>query len=370
MQISIERAVISGIISHALAYEKEVSGLLLGPSLTDGKVLVSDFVVYRVVGSEAQVEIPPDFLAKVREALEGKKKYIIGWYHSHPYRNAFISRRDAETQNRLQQFNSNFVSLNVAYKEENGEKSKTITEMICYRLGSNGKAEYLPIHIIDRYASDVALGEIKADIEKARTMLEELKGIIDSQELQTEFIQPILKYNIIIEKIVLMIAKEIEMLQREKLPDIERKNKKIGEENESLKQDLQEANEKANYLKEKKDQMERTERELRDDLQAIKNRDIIHEKEIKDLGDENKRINKENEELLRRISKLVAKNSELEKKIKELEEKKYDIPVFKEKEKSESLKLSARGVEDYSGEKLEEKALDNEPNDYLHDKNS
>ncbi|MBU7019066.1 MAG: Mov34/MPN/PAD-1 family protein [Theionarchaea archaeon] len=351
MQISIERAVISGIVSHALAYEKEVSGLLLGPSLTDGKVLVSDFVVYRVVGSEAQVEIPPDFLAKVKEALEGKKKYILGWYHSHPQRNAFISRRDAETQNRLQQFNSNFVSLNVAFKEENGEKSKTIIEMICYRLGSGGKAEFLPIRITDRYASEVALGEIKADIEKARAMLEELKGRLDSNELRTELIQPLLKYNIIIEKIVLMMAKEVEILQRVKLLDIEKKNEEIGRENENLKQELQETNETVNYLNEKKEQIERIERELRNDLQSTKNDNILRKGEIRDLNNENRRVKKENEELLRRVSKLLSDNSELEKKIKELKERKYGIPVLMEKEKYESPEISERISEDYSSKK-------------------
>lgn len=384
MQISIERAVISGIISHALAHKREVSGLLLGPGLADERILVSDFVVYKVVGSEAQVEIPVNFLAKIRESLDEKKKYIIGWYHSHPQRNAFISRTDAETQKRLQQFNDNFVSLNVACREENGDKSKTITEIICYKLRSDGKPEFFSIQIVDRFSSDVAVGEVRADIEKARTVLDDLRGILDSSELTAEFVQPILRFNRTIDKIILVIAEEVERLQSTKLPDIEEKTKKIQEENENIRENNRQLTEESAKLTEElanvkriarerlldmKTQTEKREQELTKELQTTQNEYIKNREENKNLKDEIRKVAQENRGLLKRLSILETENSELRKEIKELKEERFEVEIFEEKKEKDRSEPRIVGKQsEWYPQKSEEETSGSKREDTNHDK--
>lgn len=341
MDILIERTVISGILSHALVHKKEVSGLLLGPNPSSEKISVSDFVVYQEVGQEDQVEIPASFLAKTRQDLEekGGGKYIIGWYHSHPHRNAFISRTDERTQMTLQQFNSNFISLNVAFREEDGGKSKLITEVICYRLGSDGKPQYFPLQFKEKFSSEVALGEINADIENVRKSLENLKSIANSDELRREFILPITKFNLLLNRIILKMAQEMDKLEFGKLPDIEEKSKKIENENENVKQknlnleeELRKTNETVKYLQDTKVQKEKDEQNLRKELETFRNECIKRGEENKKLRDENKKVMDEKMEFLRRISKLESDNSELQKRIKDLESERDRIPVFKDEE--------------------------------------
>ena len=336
MEVSIERAVISGILSHVLAHKREVSGLLLGTSYPDGKILVSDFVVYKEVGSEDQIEIPPGFLAATRQDLEGKKKYIIGWYHSHPQRNAFISRTDERTQRNLQQFNNKFISLNLAFREENRRELKTITEIICYNLKSDGKPEFFSIQIADRSSSEVAIGEIKSDIEKAKTAVNDLKTAMNSHELRTEFVPPILKFNAVVNDMIMKMAEEIEKVEFEKLPEIEEKSKRILKENDEVRQlntDFEDQMEKlkraaGREIRKIKGQKEEIENKLRKELEEVRNESIRVKRENEGLKYEKRRVENEKNNLVRRVGRLESENSELQKKIKDLEEE--SVKYFEE----------------------------------------
>lgn len=331
MQISIEKGVISGIISHALAYRKEISGLLLGSGLADESVLVSDFVVYGAVGSEAQVEIPSDFLAKTRESLEEKKKYIIGWYHSHPQRNAFISHTDERTQATLQQFNSRFFSLNVAFREESDER-KVVVEIICYRLGRNGNHEFLPLNIMHELPSEIASGELRADLERAKTYLMNIQEALQLPVLDVESLQPALEFDTILTRAVASITSETRRLQSKILPEIEEKRRKVEEENYLIKAEFEKIRRIAKArIQELRNENEKKEQERR----KFQNEYIKGREENKKLRDEIRGIKEQNEALLRRVSKLENEKSELIKNLDDLKNKQFDVEIFGEKQEND-----------------------------------
>jgi proteasome lid subunit RPN8/RPN11/predicted nucleic acid-binding Zn-ribbon protein len=333
MQISIERGVISGIISHALAHRKEISGLLLGSGPIGESIQVSDFVVYGAVGSEAQVEIPSDFLAKTRESFEEKKKYIIGWYHSHPQKSAFISRTDERTQGTLQQFNSRFFSLNVAYREEVSDK-KVIVEMICYRLGGNGKHEFLSLNVVHEFPSEIALGELRADLERAKINLENIQGMLELPVLNAESLQHLLEFDAILTKAVTSIAHETNRLQSEILPKVEEKKRKVEEENYQVRAELERIKKVAEArIQDLKNENEKKEQECR----KSQNEYVKSREENKKLRDEIRELKEHYEELIRRISKLESEKSELVKKLSDLENEEFELKLFGNKKENESL---------------------------------
>jgi proteasome lid subunit RPN8/RPN11 len=101
------------ITEHARSsMRNEVAGLLLG-SIRKNVLVVTDVVTGEQMSSPTHVVLEDKFL--VRIAFEygrlGKRKSVVGWYHSHPELGCFVSAVDFETQRRFQSFFPDAIGL-------------------------------------------------------------------------------------------------------------------------------------------------------------------------------------------------------------------------------------------------------------------
>jgi proteasome lid subunit RPN8/RPN11 len=94
------------------SWRNEVAGLLLG-SIRKNVLVVTDVVTGEQVSSPTHVVLKDEFL--VRVAFDygrlGKRKSVVGWYHSHPELGCFVSGVDFETQRRFQSFFPQAIGL-------------------------------------------------------------------------------------------------------------------------------------------------------------------------------------------------------------------------------------------------------------------
>jgi len=111
--VKLRKKVVNKIREHAQSSRRnEVAGLLLG-SIRKNALVVTDVVTGKQVSSPTHVVLEDEFL--VRAAFEygrlGKRKSVVGWYHSHPELGCFVSGVDFETQRRFQSFFPDAIGL-------------------------------------------------------------------------------------------------------------------------------------------------------------------------------------------------------------------------------------------------------------------
>ncbi|WXG45433.1 MAG: Mov34/MPN/PAD-1 family protein [Candidatus Atabeyarchaeum deiterrae] len=111
--VKLKKKVVNEIRKHAeSSLSSEVAGLLLG-SIHKDSLLVSDVVTGEQVSSRTHVSLQDKFLVRVafEYGRRGKKKSVVGWYHSHPELGCFVSQIDFETQKRFQALFPDAVGL-------------------------------------------------------------------------------------------------------------------------------------------------------------------------------------------------------------------------------------------------------------------
>lgn len=110
--VKLKKAVLDDIIKHAQSARNEIAGLLLG-NMRGNTLVVSDSVTGQQSGSATHVVLDDEFLVKVASQYgqRGKKKSIVGWYHSHPEMGCFVSGTDFDTQKRFQALFPDAVGL-------------------------------------------------------------------------------------------------------------------------------------------------------------------------------------------------------------------------------------------------------------------
>lgn len=110
--VKLKKKVLDEIRKHAQSAPNEVAGLLLG-SLRGDTLLVNGVVTGEQVSSRTHVTLEDEFLVRVASEYgrQGKKKSIVGWYHSHPDLGCFVSGTDFETQRRFQALFPDAVGL-------------------------------------------------------------------------------------------------------------------------------------------------------------------------------------------------------------------------------------------------------------------
>lgn len=102
--VKLRKKVLNKIRIHAVSsHGNEVAGLLLG-SLRQDALLVSDTATGKQRSSATHVALEDEFLvmAATKYGRLGKRKSIVGWYHSHPDLGCFVSSIDFATQKRFQ----------------------------------------------------------------------------------------------------------------------------------------------------------------------------------------------------------------------------------------------------------------------------
>ncbi len=118
--ISISRDCRRKVLDHAKSSEGgEVIGLLLG-RLVGQSLVIEDAMPGRGERDGERIILTGEELAKMADdVMSGRVKgNIIGWYHSHPGRGAFLSDVDIWTQLKLQQFSPHVVSMVVDPERE------------------------------------------------------------------------------------------------------------------------------------------------------------------------------------------------------------------------------------------------------------
>ncbi len=111
--VRLKKKVLKRIREHAQSSSgTEVAGLLLG-SLRHDTLLVSDVVTGEQKSSPTHVALEDKFLVRVATEYgrRGKRKSIVGWYHSHPDLGCFVSSIDFATQKRFQSLFPDAVGL-------------------------------------------------------------------------------------------------------------------------------------------------------------------------------------------------------------------------------------------------------------------
>jgi proteasome lid subunit RPN8/RPN11 len=110
--VKLKKAVLEDIIRHAQSAHNEIAGLLLG-NMHGNTLIISDTVTGEQSGTATHVVLSDEFLARVASQYgeRGKKKSIVGWYHSHPSLGCFVSGTDYETQRRFQALFPDAVGL-------------------------------------------------------------------------------------------------------------------------------------------------------------------------------------------------------------------------------------------------------------------
>jgi len=111
--VKLRKKVLNKIREHARSsMRNEIAGLLLG-SIRKKTLVVTDVVTGKQVSSPTHVALEEEFL--VRVAFEygrlGRRKSVVGWYHSHPGLGCFVSGVDFDTQRRFQSFFPEAIGL-------------------------------------------------------------------------------------------------------------------------------------------------------------------------------------------------------------------------------------------------------------------
>ena len=127
------------IVDHAVrGGDREICGYMTG-YIKDGIFYVLDAVEIPIIGSQSRVEIAGtmgdvahEYTAKMLDCMEkvSREHQYVGWYHSHPGFNCYLSNVDVNTQKQLQNIYKVFFALVVdPYKTIKNRK----VELGCFR---------------------------------------------------------------------------------------------------------------------------------------------------------------------------------------------------------------------------------------------
>ncbi|MEM4186518.1 MAG: Mov34/MPN/PAD-1 family protein, partial [Candidatus Caldarchaeum sp.] len=149
MRVRIYPLALAKIVKHSTSnLHREVAGLLIGKA--SGKVLeIWDAVTGEQYGTPAYVHLDETVMSRVAEELsqEGKGRYIVGWYHSHPGLDVFLSPTDVDTQKRYQLMYPKAVALVI--DPVNYAKTRRISSLDfkVFQISKEGKVVSLPVSI-------------------------------------------------------------------------------------------------------------------------------------------------------------------------------------------------------------------------------
>ncbi|MEM1940431.1 MAG: Mov34/MPN/PAD-1 family protein [Candidatus Caldarchaeum sp.] len=149
MRVRIYPLALAKVVKHAASsLQREVAGLLVGKSA--GKVLeIWDAVTGEQYGTPAYVQLDEMVMARVAEELSKSDKnlYIVGWYHSHPGLDVFLSPTDIDTQKRYQALFSKAVALVVDPVEYAKTRRISSLKFKVFQISKEGKVVSLPVSI-------------------------------------------------------------------------------------------------------------------------------------------------------------------------------------------------------------------------------
>ncbi|MCS7133867.1 MAG: Mov34/MPN/PAD-1 family protein [Candidatus Caldarchaeum sp.] len=149
MRVRIYPLALGKVVKHATAVlNREVAGLLIGKSA--GKVLeIWDAMTGEQYGTPAYVQLDEMVMAKVAEDLAKNDKglYIVGWYHSHPGLDVFLSPTDIDTQKRYQMMYSKAVALVIDPVEFAKTHKISSLKFKVFQISKEGRVVSLPVSI-------------------------------------------------------------------------------------------------------------------------------------------------------------------------------------------------------------------------------
>jgi len=149
MRVRIYPLALGKIVKHALTSpNREVAGLLIGK--LNGQILeIWDAVTGEQRGTTAFVYLDEEVMAQVAHELlqSGSDLYIIGWYHSHPGFDVFLSPTDVETQRRYQMMFPKAVALVIDPIEYGRTRKISSLKFKVFRISKEGKVVSVPVSI-------------------------------------------------------------------------------------------------------------------------------------------------------------------------------------------------------------------------------
>ena len=149
MRVRIYPLALGKVVKHALVNpDKEVAGLLVGK--VNGQVLeIWDAVTGEQRGSSAFVHLDEEVMAEVADWLMRSNSglYIVGWYHSHPGFDVFLSSIDIETQRRYQLMFPKAVALVVDPTEYAKTRKISSLRFKVFRINREGRVVSVPVSI-------------------------------------------------------------------------------------------------------------------------------------------------------------------------------------------------------------------------------
>jgi len=137
------------IIKHTSSNpHREVAGLLVGKSHSN-ILEIWDAVTGEQHGTPAFVHLDETVMASVAEQLSQSNSglYIVGWYHSHPGLDVFLSPTDIDTQRRYQLLYPKAVALVIDPAEYIRTKRISSLRFKVFHLSKDGKVMVLPVSI-------------------------------------------------------------------------------------------------------------------------------------------------------------------------------------------------------------------------------
>ncbi len=129
------------ILHHTISnINQEVAGLMIG-KVTSDAVEVWDTVTGLQQSSPAYVKLEESVMALVAEVLMENRPdlYIVGWYHSHPGLNVFMSPIDVETQKVYQTMFPKAIALVIDPVQFSVSWKVSDLKIGVFRLDKNGK---------------------------------------------------------------------------------------------------------------------------------------------------------------------------------------------------------------------------------------
>ena len=149
MRVRVYPLALGKIVKHATAtLHREVAGLLIGKS--SGQYLeIWDAVTGEQYGTPAYVQLDETVMARVAEELSQSNKglYIVGWYHSHPGLDVFLSPTDIDTQRRYQTMYPKAVALVVDPVEYAKTHRISSLKFKVFHISKDNKVVSLPVSI-------------------------------------------------------------------------------------------------------------------------------------------------------------------------------------------------------------------------------
>jgi len=171
------------IIKHALIEPgNEIAGLLIGKYLKRNDILeIWDAITGDQRSTPGFVYLHEDTIARAAEWVIRNRPglYIVGWYHSHPGFNVFLSAIDLETQKRYQMLFPKAVALVVDPLKYSKTGKLSDLRFSVFRINRRGQVVRVPTSIgIHRRKL------LESTLKGVETM--ELKYINTGQEAEVE----------------------------------------------------------------------------------------------------------------------------------------------------------------------------------------